>query len=1573
MKEIAMIYPTNNLLGWWQLEGNANSSYGSLHGTPENSPTYGAGQPFLGSQAINLNGTNQCVNIGTDPSLRLSNLGLSLWVYGSVITGKDQVYFSRDSNVWSHPNGCYRIGTNSANGYLYYIVNLTNGYYLNRVSGTVLPSGRWNHLVLTQSASLAPTMYLNGSVVVVDGYAGPINSPASYETLIGALMNVTPGARTNFSANPIDEVLLYNRILSLDEITTFYQKGSMRFSNGSGGGVWSNAATWDTVKPSVGERVRIYTGDTVEIDENATIGDAPNDTTTVLRVDGTLKWKIEESTDRTFKCRGSVALLKGSTLQIGSAVEPIPATQKANFIFEKSTSTATVWNLMLANFTDSDRTAWGNLLIHGNSAYHMADAASQRTYLSYGVVSGTDKTIVFDDPVDYQVGDTVWIGFGGDPTVDPFNGTAISAAYGSDTVLIKTKIDARTYTVDLTYTHVVGDFVIHKTRNVVFGCLDADTMKISPMLYSAVGIDGFTETDWAGTISVNWAYLNKLEEIFRATGIFCFTDTNVPKFKNCIVNAPTYGVWVYNVGGCQVPWFETIAPFLDEVHIFKMASWFIYDHRAFATGMVHFGHLSIVDNMLMTNDGNNTGFMSDYNADSRSNQTLEWDSAWISWDRSHATFNYLTTIMHWGFGLKIYSMRARVIPGGFSLRSGSEGREVLLNDMQVQHCYGSFFRMLSADVFPTTTLTNCKFANMKSDLFVYTLGNGSYSNLEFYECDFDGMASTICRCACDGRQAFFNIQWKFVNCNFGMMSPNAYMLYLEDIWFRTSGRILFENCQIKKPTNVTASGVWTGIKGYCVQMVASSYAGYIPTNTTYRQLMPPTMSYEWVNCKIYDSNGIDQFAIEYPNKVCAVVGGGGELCAENAIIIDGSLGMKMLPYAVHCPHSGNKANAIRIPLLPGEAVTLKVSLRKNYSLPEGKRPTFNARGCGIDSCVEMTDGINTWEELTITGTAQYEDTLEAWVTGGWNLYNGTTDNFWTPMALGTIVSYADKFVCQKTNAPAPKVISAQSLALNKVRVNFNRSMLINDTLLQFGKGISQHTSLASDLIAYYKFDENVQDSGPNVLHGTVYGGDVTYHPGKIGNGIKLNGISQYVKVPYNTLFNPNYLSIAMWFRLDANPSTTTCQLVSKHMPGWSQYSISCGYGGEVRMRTGSVARQMTLLTAWSDGGWHFLALTYDGARLKVQFDETVIQQVQTGTIDPYSTDLHIGAYYNGTTYSSFFNGIIDELMIAGRCWSDEERELIYNSGRGRKYAEAAPSSYTIDGGQSAVLVTPYGFKSVDLNLEANMTPGSSYTAGVIASSGLVDQNGVAFDDANRSASFSCYNSIRTHPTLSDGSLCGAWLLDGDATDSSGNGYHGTIGGTPTFVAGKVGQGLDFAAGASNTVWINPMYLDRKKLNCTTKFMLSCWVKFNTITATTQCIFTKYTTETKTGDEHYHWMLYKNSSNNISFYMQGGNVTGPAATTSWVHFACGYDGRTVVLYVNGVLYGFSTNAQPRHNPTYPLIPIRIGSGGVDADPPYPIGDISYVVNAIVNQALFFNRLLTSDEVKSLYGAGNGLVW
>ena len=50
------------------------------------------------------------------------------------------------------------------------------------------------------------------------------------------------------------------------------------------------------------------------------------------------------------------------------------------------------------------------------------------------------------------------------------------------------------------------------------------------------------------------------------------------------------------------------------------------------------------------------------------------------------------------------------------------------------------------------------------------------------------------------------------------------------------------------------------------------------------------------------------------------------------------------------------------------------------------------------------------------------------------------------------------------------------------------------------------------------------------------------------------------------------------------------------------------------------------------------------------------------------------------------------------------------------------------------------------------------------------------------------------------SVVGAWLLDGDANDSSGNDYHGELTGTPEWIAGKFGMAVDLP-GAGDTIQI----------------------------------------------------------------------------------------------------------------------------------------------------------------------------
>ena len=70
-------------------------------------------------------------------------------------------------------------------------------------------------------------------------------------------------------------------------------------------------------------------------------------------------------------------------------------------------------------------------------------------------------------------------------------------------------------------------------------------------------------------------------------------------------------------------------------------------------------------------------------------------------------------------------------------------------------------------------------------------------------------------------------------------------------------------------------------------------------------------------------------------------------------------------------------------------------------------------GLGIEDSALMTDSVDTWEELTVSGTADVTGVVEVWVEGCRNEYDANGgDAFLTPKHPGTINIYADKLVIE---------------------------------------------------------------------------------------------------------------------------------------------------------------------------------------------------------------------------------------------------------------------------------------------------------------------------------------------------------------------------------------------------------------------------------------------------------------------------------------------------------------------------------------------------------------------------------
>ena len=219
-----------NLIGYWGLNGNVLDSHtNDLDGTPEGSPMYTAGK--LG-QAISLNGTSQCVNLGKSSTLCPGNLTISCWANIDPSGGGDyhslfSKWYWQASNVWltmSYDFTVYR-PTNMIVARLA-TSDLVGGYFITFADNCPTLTSRWCHYAMTFDSSYL-RIYLNGVLVqTLSGCSGTIKERSNIPTLIGARTgNSGDPSRYDWTKGREDDVCLFNRALTPTEIAAIYRLG----------------------------------------------------------------------------------------------------------------------------------------------------------------------------------------------------------------------------------------------------------------------------------------------------------------------------------------------------------------------------------------------------------------------------------------------------------------------------------------------------------------------------------------------------------------------------------------------------------------------------------------------------------------------------------------------------------------------------------------------------------------------------------------------------------------------------------------------------------------------------------------------------------------------------------------------------------------------------------------------------------------------------------------------------------------------------------------------------------------------------------------------------------------------------------------------------------------------------------------------------------------------------------------------------------------------------------------------------------------------------------------------------
>jgi hypothetical protein len=207
------IVPSNpDPIGWWKFDAGsgttaADSSVNGNTGTLVNGPTWVTGR--VGSFAVNFDGVNDYVDAGGSSVFNLTSAYTwSMWVKspsapssagGPVFvdgTTSDSWGFN-----WNHPNSAFRQAASQ---------RLSDGSYVSAKLTSTLSANTWYLITATWNGSTL-TVYLNGSPQASA-------SAPSVKTFSGSFRIGNNG--TSFFTGTIDEVRVYNRALSAQEVAT---------------------------------------------------------------------------------------------------------------------------------------------------------------------------------------------------------------------------------------------------------------------------------------------------------------------------------------------------------------------------------------------------------------------------------------------------------------------------------------------------------------------------------------------------------------------------------------------------------------------------------------------------------------------------------------------------------------------------------------------------------------------------------------------------------------------------------------------------------------------------------------------------------------------------------------------------------------------------------------------------------------------------------------------------------------------------------------------------------------------------------------------------------------------------------------------------------------------------------------------------------------------------------------------------------------------------------------------------------------------------------------------------------
>ncbi|MHB8519340.1 MAG: LamG-like jellyroll fold domain-containing protein [Limisphaerales bacterium] len=222
--------PPSGIVAWWPGEGNANEIIGGHNGMLLNGTSFTVGEV---GQAFSFDGTSAGVHIASAPSLNLGaggGLTIECWINPADVTQQQPLVEWNSGSIGAHfwlavPLRVPASSGGTGPGSLFVnLVDVNAQYHLFASPSNLLVAHAWQHVAVTYDKGTGnAAFYVNGNMV--SQTAMGIFTPLTTGDLYFGFRPFGIAALTRY-AGGMDEISLYNRALTAQEIHAIYATGT---------------------------------------------------------------------------------------------------------------------------------------------------------------------------------------------------------------------------------------------------------------------------------------------------------------------------------------------------------------------------------------------------------------------------------------------------------------------------------------------------------------------------------------------------------------------------------------------------------------------------------------------------------------------------------------------------------------------------------------------------------------------------------------------------------------------------------------------------------------------------------------------------------------------------------------------------------------------------------------------------------------------------------------------------------------------------------------------------------------------------------------------------------------------------------------------------------------------------------------------------------------------------------------------------------------------------------------------------------------------------------------------------